>query len=154
MSPSQRPVRLLLGLTLFWALPTHATQVPPTLVGAVIDLGRLHTGRYDRYPYSLSPQDGKLAVIFAPTPLPDRPETLRGAAVHLVRFAFGVDLSAVTPRTSSVDGVPHLHFTAAGRTFVLLPVRNARKLVHSVFVWALPEAPGWRRRRPAAPCWQ
>jgi hypothetical protein len=115
----------------------------PTLAAAVIDLSHAHQGRYSRHTYSLAARGGKLAVLFSPLPLADDAATIRGAATHLVRFAFDADLAAVTPLSRHIDGVPTLAFPDGDRTYLVMPIRNGRGLVHALTIWMT--------CRPAAP---
>jgi len=131
-----RSAHLFLTLALL-TTPVAIAQVgpPATLVGLRLSLDRSHTGRVGHHTYTLTPRQGRLVALFAPHPLANGHAAVATAAVHLLRRAFGADLSSTAPVAITLDGVAAQTYQVGATTYYVMPIRNARGLVHSLVLW-------------------
>lgn len=124
-------------------MPALVAQVgpPATLAGLRLSLDRSHTGRVGHHSYTLTPRQGQLVALFAPHPLASGDTAITDAAAHLLNRAFAADIAGIAPVAILLDGVAAQTYQAGATTYYVMPIRNARGLVHSLVIW-VGTAPG------------
>jgi len=108
---------------------------PATLAGLRLSLDHSHTGRVGHHTYTLTPRHGQLVALFAPHPLANGDTAVTDAAAHLLQRAFGADIAGIAPASILLDGVAARTYQAGVTTYYVMPIRNARGLVHSLVLW-------------------